>query len=67
MEIDIAKNIFRLLKHLPEAVKEEEGLSIINILTQRSLNALVDDREFVCLLLSINNSFVRTVAQKMAN
>lgn len=67
MEIDIAKNVFRLLKHLPEVVKEEEGLSIINILTQRSLNTLVDDREFVCLLLSINNSFVRTVAQKMAN
>ncbi|XP_018564198.1 uncharacterized protein LOC108905698 isoform X2 [Anoplophora glabripennis] len=37
VEVDITKGVCRLLKHLPEALKEEVGLSIVNVLTQRTV------------------------------
>ncbi|VEN44654.1 unnamed protein product [Callosobruchus maculatus] len=65
-EIRVNSQVCRLLSYLPEAVKQEEGLSLANILTERSLKSLKEDKEFLCLLLLIKNSNVcRVLAQKM--
>nr|CAH7752908.1 unnamed protein product [Callosobruchus chinensis] len=65
-EVRVNSQVCRLLSYLPEALKEEEGLSLANILTERSLKSLKEDKEFLCLLLLIKNSNIcRVLAQKM--
>ncbi|CAH1100977.1 unnamed protein product [Psylliodes chrysocephalus] len=65
-EISINKQICRLLAKLPASIKEEEGLSLVNVLTDRSLKALAKDKDFLCQLIIIkNNRICQVLAQKI--
>ncbi|CAH1973025.1 unnamed protein product [Acanthoscelides obtectus] len=65
-EVQVNIQVCRLLSYLPSVVKEEEGLSLANILTERSLKSLKDDKEFLCLLLLIEHTNIcKVLAQKI--
>ncbi|RZB39771.1 uncharacterized protein BDFB_006775, partial [Asbolus verrucosus] len=56
-DVNVTKNICRLLKDIPEGnLKSEEGLSLANLLSNISLRSLRTDKKFACLLVSINES-----------
>ncbi|KAJ8985405.1 hypothetical protein NQ317_017031 [Molorchus minor] len=62
-EINITKQVCRFLHYLPEVLRREEGLSLINLLSDRSLKFLANDREFLCLIMHIND---KTLCQVLA-
>ncbi|KAG5892312.1 hypothetical protein JTB14_023492 [Gonioctena quinquepunctata] len=67
-ETNVDRQVCRLLAKLPNALKEEEGLSLINILTDRSLKSLANDKEFLCHLILIRNAKIcQVLAQKITN
>lgn len=50
-----AKHVCRLISKIPSAIKEEIGVSLINLISDECLQSLADNKEFVCLVVSINN------------
>lgn len=66
LEVDVNNQICRLLAKLPDSLKQEEGLSLIKILTDRSLKHLANNKEFLCRLILIKNSrLCQVLAQKI--
>ncbi|XP_072394292.1 uncharacterized protein [Diabrotica undecimpunctata] len=65
-ESEVNRQVCKLLIILKEPVKEEEGLSLVNLLTERSLKSLVENKDFLCHLILIkNNRLAQVLAQKM--
>ncbi|CAG9863762.1 unnamed protein product [Phyllotreta striolata] len=55
-EVCANKHITRLLVKLPVQVKEDEGMSLVNIMTDRSLKSLATDKKFLSQLILIKNA-----------
>lgn len=52
----VATQICRILAKLPESVKEQEGIILLNVLNERYLKSLASNKEFLCLVILIKNS-----------
>lgn len=62
----VATQICRIIAKLPEGLKEQEGLSLINVLNVESLKSLAKDKEFLCLVILIKNPQVcKALVEKM--
>lgn len=62
----VATQICRILAKLPESIKEQEGLVLINILKDITLKSLASNKEFLCLVILIKNSKIcKAIIEKM--
>ncbi|KAJ8950678.1 hypothetical protein NQ318_012757, partial [Aromia moschata] len=64
VEISVTKHTCRLLRYIPDAIKEAEGLSLINILTDGSLQSLAKDKAFLYMTLLIKNETLCTALSR---
>nr|XP_023018014.1 uncharacterized protein LOC111507024 [Leptinotarsa decemlineata] len=68
VEVNVNRQVCRLLAKLPNPIKEEEGLSLINVLTDRSLSSLKNDKDFLCHLILIKNPKIcQVLARKITS
>lgn len=70
MEVEktVARQICRCISKLPETIREQEGLLLLNIITERSLAALSTDKDFLCLVILIKNPRVcKALVEKIKN
>ncbi|XP_030758370.1 uncharacterized protein LOC115884060 [Sitophilus oryzae] len=60
------QNLCRLLKHLPEVLKQTEGIYLINILPQEAYKDLAQDKDFIARIVLINDKQVcKVLAEKI--
>uniref|UniRef100_A0A1Y1M910 Uncharacterized protein n=1 Tax=Photinus pyralis TaxID=7054 RepID=A0A1Y1M910_PHOPY len=65
-EQTLAKQICRLLKNIPPNIRENEAIRLTGLLTNNVLKSLKGDREFILLLISIQDTGVsQLLAQRM--
>ncbi|XP_018319257.1 uncharacterized protein LOC108732791 [Agrilus planipennis] len=58
------KNVCRLLKYIPDDIKEEEGLKLIETLPEDALKKLTNDESFVYSLAAIDNRKLSQIIAK---
>lgn len=65
-EAETVKNICRLIKMLPQDIKYQEGVNLINLFSEKALQSLSKDRQFVAALVALgNDKLSQIIANKM--